>query len=136
MKLKGKKEVKPTWGISFKLWWSFFWRCLLWGGVAGFVLGIIFFILADLVGLNGTLIGIITLNIVFILMSVFVFKRILAKRYKSFQILLIQDDDMPSWKIEEMEEAIAAEEKEGEGAIEEAVVDQEEEKAEEEKKED
>ena len=101
MKLKGKKKVNVTWTIASKIWWGFFWRFVLWGMPPGFFVAILVAGIGKVFGFNAGVIGLITWVIVWILVGIFVFKRILTKNYRDFQIFLIADDDEIPWGIEE-----------------------------------
>lgn len=100
MELKDKKMVEPTWGICVRIWWSFFWRCLVWGAIAGLFIATLMAALGRLLGLNAGLVGTCVLSIVFALIGIVVFKRILIKKYKTFEILLVQEEEKSMWKTE------------------------------------
>ena len=97
MKLKGKRKVNVTWAIALKIWWSFSWRSVLWGIPPGLCVAILVALIGKIFGLNPGVVGLITWVIVWMLVGILVFKRILINNYRTFQILLIADDENIPW---------------------------------------
>ena len=88
------EKVEVTYGNASRVWWSFFWRVTLFGAMFGFVLGFIGVftigpfvepetgrkIIAPILGYLGA-----------ILVSIWVFKKILSKKFKTFSVALIKE---------------------------------------------
>lgn len=90
--------VTPTWGIAFRVWWTFVWKGLLFGFIAGLVGGLIGGILAGILGpilgfqankLGGLLGGIFGF-IGGLIVSLWILKGILNAEYKDFKIVLMK----------------------------------------------
>lgn len=90
------EEVSVTWMHAARVWWSFFWRMMLWtmpSAVAvGFVVGIAFAITGTpiepyeiLMQLIGGLIG--------VFFSVLAMKVVLSKRFNGYRLALVKIDD-------------------------------------------
>ena len=81
------REVELNWERAIKVWWSLFWRGVLFGGIAGFIAGFIVGFLGapNLGGLAGLVVG--------IPIGMWVVKIILAKSYSDFRLTLVSLDD-------------------------------------------
>ena len=88
------EKVEVTYGNTLRVWWSFFWRASLFGTIFGSVLG---FIGAFTVGpfvepeTGRNIIAPILGSLGGILASIWVFKKILSKKYKTFSVALIKE---------------------------------------------
>jgi hypothetical protein len=85
-------EVEVTWGHALKVWWSIFWRAVLFGAIAGFVAGFIVGVIGGVAGTDHDLI--IRLSslaglIVSIPVWIWVVKVVLTKKYSNFRIALV-----------------------------------------------
>ena len=88
------EKVEVTYGNASRVWWSFIWRVTLFGVMFGFVLGFIGVftigpfvepetgrkIIAPILGYLGA-----------IPVSIWVFKKILSKKFKTFSVALIKE---------------------------------------------
>ena len=88
------EKVEVTYGNASRVWWSFFWRAMLFGTIFGFVLGFIGAftigpfvepetgqkIIAPILGFLGA-----------VPVSIWVFKKILSKKFKNFSVALIKE---------------------------------------------
>jgi ABC-type antimicrobial peptide transport system permease subunit len=81
------QEVELTWGRAIKVWWSLAWRGLLFGGLAGFVAGMIVGVLGG-EPIHGSLAGFV----MGIPIGMWVVKIILAKSFSDFRLALIPID--------------------------------------------
>ena len=94
-------ELEITWGRTFRVWWAYLWRNLLFialSVVAGFVLGaIIGFILAAF-GASAKTIQLVVTPLSFILgmvISVIPLKMILGKNFGEFRVALVKNEPSP-----------------------------------------
>ncbi len=88
------EKVEVTYGNTLRIWWSYFWRVLLFSTILGVVLGFIGAftigpfvdpetgrkIIAPILGYLGS-----------IPVSIWVFKEILSKKFETFSVALIQE---------------------------------------------
>ena len=87
------EKVEVTWGNTLKVWWSYIWRCTVFSLISaailaflgGFVVGTMG--KAELGGIVGSILGFIA----YILVSIWVLKKILGKKYKEFSVALIKE---------------------------------------------
>jgi len=85
--------LEITYKNVLHIWWSFFWRALLFSVVAGGVLGGIFGFIAGALGVNLELIGQVAGILGYLIsipVSIFVFKRALEKKYRDFSVAFIK----------------------------------------------
>lgn len=85
-------KIQVTWGHAINIWWSLSWRILLFGGLAGFALGLLFGIVGTVTGADDNLIqtwseigGIL----VSIPVGIWVVKTILNKDFRKYRITLV-----------------------------------------------
>ncbi|MDH3830267.1 MAG: hypothetical protein OEV12_02370 [Gammaproteobacteria bacterium] len=86
------EEIQVTWGYAIKIWWSLTWRVALFGGLAGFALGLLFGLFgaatgtADEVVYSWVQIGgmLVTIPV-----GIWVVKSILNKDFKKYRIILV-----------------------------------------------
>lgn len=86
------EKVQVTWANAIYVWWSFVWRCVLFGGIAGALLGGIGGAVAALIGrgeLAGTVGGILG-YLISIPVSVWALKTVLSMQYKNFSVALVR----------------------------------------------
>jgi len=85
-------EIQVTWGHAIKIWWSLTWRILLFGGIAGFALGLLFGIFGTATDTNDNLIQTWTEiggMLVSIPIGIWVVKTILNKDFRKYRIILV-----------------------------------------------
>jgi hypothetical protein len=85
--------LEITYKNVLHIWWSFFWRASLFSFVAGGVLGGIFGFIAGSLGVNLELIGQVARILGYLIsipVSIFVFKRVLEKKYRDFSVAFIK----------------------------------------------
>ena len=85
-------EIQVTWGHAIKIWWSLTWRILLFGGIAGFALGLLFAIFGTATGADDNLIQTwaeIGGMLVSIPIGIWVVKTILNKDFRKYRIILV-----------------------------------------------
>ncbi|MDG1463440.1 MAG: hypothetical protein P8R04_07670 [Gammaproteobacteria bacterium] len=85
-------KVEVTWSNSIKVWWSFFWRATLFGGIAGALAG---GIAGGILGAMGKLELIesaasIIGYVVWVPISMWCVKTVLSKDYKDFSTCLVK----------------------------------------------
>jgi uncharacterized membrane protein len=88
-------EVELTLNRVVKVWWSLFWRGVLFGGGSGFLLGFI-------IGFGGALIGIprqtgealatLATFLVGVPIGILIIRTVLRKRFSDFRIALVADE--------------------------------------------
>lgn len=84
------EEIKPTWGIVIKVWWSIVWRAGIIMGAVGFLIG--FF--GAIKGLSQPEIQFwagLTTNILAIPVGIYLLKLVLNKKYKTFRVAIIRE---------------------------------------------
>lgn len=86
------EEIQVTWWHAIKIWWSLTWRVVLFGGLAGFALGLLFGVFGAVAGTEDDLIelwGQIGGMLVSIPVAIWAVKSILNKDFKSYRIILV-----------------------------------------------
>jgi hypothetical protein len=84
--------IEVTWGRAAKVWWSLLWRTLLFGGLAGMLIGAVF---GGVMGAFGTppqeIAGLTTLLglAVGIPVGIWVVRNVLSKSWSDFRIVLV-----------------------------------------------
>jgi len=85
--------IEPTWEIAAKVWWAFIWRSALFSILIGIGLGMIVGFFGVIVGLPpGFMVSLSSLLgiVLGVSVSVWAMKMVLNKKFKQFQIVLIQ----------------------------------------------
>jgi len=90
-----RHEIKATWGIAFKVWWSMLWRTLIFvfgaSFIASFILGFILRLtVGDIPQQYGAIIGGVTGFAVSFPIMLWIYKTILNKSYKNFRITIVE----------------------------------------------
>jgi len=86
------EEIQVTWGYAIKIWWSLTWRVALFGGLAGFALGLLFGLFGSATGTADEVIhswGQISGMLVSIPVAIWAVKSILNKDFKKYRIILV-----------------------------------------------
>ena len=86
------QEVEITWGRAFKVWWSLFWRGVLFGGLAGFVAGFIIGFVGILAGIEREVIDLLSTIAGFLVsipIGIWVVKWVLGKKFSDFRFALV-----------------------------------------------
>ena len=87
------EKVEVTYGNTLRVWWSFVWRVMLFSIILGAVLGFIGGFIVGAMGkpeLGGVVGGILG-YLGSIPVSIWVLKKILSKKYKTFSVALITE---------------------------------------------
>ncbi len=93
-----EQYLEMTWARVLTIWWAYLWRAVLAGFIVGLVIGFIIGVMAGVMGtyqtnpagvgsiisIFGALAGAVT--------SVYMLKRVLAKQFKDFRIVLIPNE--------------------------------------------
>ncbi len=84
-------RIEVTWQNTLIIWWSFLWRTILLGALVGAVLGFIGGVIVGVMGRPdwGGPVGAVLGYLGSIPVSLYVFRKILQKRYKKFSIWLV-----------------------------------------------
>lgn len=87
------EKIEVTWGATLRVWWSYVWRVMLFGGILGFILGFIGGVVVGVIGKPelGSRVGAVLGYIGSIPVSIWVLKKILNKKYKEFSVALINE---------------------------------------------
>lgn len=86
-------EIDPTYLIATRVWWAWCWRAILLALGSSFLLGLVFGIIGNVVGLDKNTIASLGGIIGFFLgifFSIFVMKKILCKSFGSFRITVMK----------------------------------------------
>ena len=86
------EEIAVTWRHAIKIWWSLTWRIVLFGGLAGFALGLLFGLFGAVTGTADEVIhswGQISGMLVSIPVAIWAVKSILNKDFKKYRIILV-----------------------------------------------
>lgn len=84
-------KIEVTWSHTVPIWWSYFWRCILFSTLVGLISVIIGGVIVgamgkpDMGGMVGGILGFLGS----IPVSIYVMKVILNKKYNNFSIALI-----------------------------------------------
>ena len=94
-KEKFMDKVEVNWNVTLQVWWSYIWRCTVFAMILGLVLGFIGGIVVALIGKPelGAAVGGVLGHLVSITVSIYVMKVILNKKFKTFTIALIKNDN-------------------------------------------
>jgi hypothetical protein len=85
------EEIKVTWLHAIQIWWSITWRVVIFGGLAGLVLGLLFGIVGATSGADDDAIhlwGQIGGMLVSIPVGIWAVKTILGKEFPKYRIVL------------------------------------------------
>lgn len=87
--------VEVTWGRAFKVWWSIAWRSMLFGLLASIGFGLLWGVLAQLLGLGsgGMLFGSLLGFVLGVLIAIWAVRAVLYKRYSDFSVVCIANED-------------------------------------------
>lgn len=86
------EEIKVTWGHALRIWWSLVWRVLVFGGIAGLLLGLLAGIAGAVAGIEDAVIaGYVEIGgmLVSIPVGIWVVKIILGKEFSKFRVALV-----------------------------------------------
>jgi flagellar biosynthesis protein FliQ len=86
------EEIKVTWLHAVKIWWSLAWRVLVFGGLAGFLLGLLVGIVGAVTGIENDTIqawGQIGGMLVSIPVGIWAVKVILTREFPKFRVVLV-----------------------------------------------
>jgi hypothetical protein len=86
------EEIKITWGYATRIWWSLAWRVLVFGGLAGFLLGLLIGLLGAASNIDSDIIhawGQIGGMLVSIPVGIWAVKAILSKDFAKYRIVLV-----------------------------------------------
>lgn len=90
--------IEVTWSMAFRVWWSFFWRAMLFGMLAAFGVGAIIGVLGAITGADrmavATLSGFLSLIIGFVF-TFWAMKKVLYKRFSEFSVVCIANEPEP-----------------------------------------
>lgn len=85
-------EVEITWGKVAKVWWSFVWRSILYGLLAGIVPGFIIGLIGAIAHIDKSItlpLCLIAGSLIGISVGLWVTKKVLQNKYKDFRIALV-----------------------------------------------
>jgi len=90
------ERIEPTRQLALKVWWAFIWRAIVFAVLSGFLIGIVFGVLALVVradpeamsGVSGLLGLVLGIGV-----SVEVMFRVLKKKFDGFEVALIRSED-------------------------------------------
>jgi len=87
------EKVEVTWKKTLRVWWSYVWRCMIFSMILGAILGFIGGVVVAMMGKPemGGIVGGVLGYIGTIPVSIYVLKKILDKKYKSFSVALISE---------------------------------------------
>jgi hypothetical protein len=92
---KGFKLIPVTWKHALKVWWSIVWRTLIYGFMAGFLIGFFAGITLSGLGLSlekyQNLLNLLS-SLVLILIQIGIIKYVLSKKYPDFRVALIKEE--------------------------------------------
>lgn len=87
-------EVELTLNRVVKVWWSLFWRGVLFGGGSGFILGFIIGLGGAVMGLPrqaGETLAMLATILVGIPIGIWIIRTVLRKKFSDFRIALVTD---------------------------------------------
>ena len=86
------EEIKAGWGHALRIWWALVWRVLVFGGIAGFLIGLLAGIVGAVTGIEDDAItGYIEISsmLVSIPVGIWAVKVILGKEFSKFRVVLV-----------------------------------------------
>ena len=89
------QKIEVTYSHTLRVWWSYVWRTVLFSAILGAVLGFIGGFIVGFMGRSdmGGLVGGVLGYLGSIPVSIWVFKKILNKKYKTFSVALVTEDN-------------------------------------------
>lgn len=87
------ERLEPTRSLALKVWWAFIWRCALGAIVLGFLIGLALGLLAETAGFGRKALGAfnaLASLLVGAAVSVEMMYRVLNKKFRDFEIALVQ----------------------------------------------
>jgi hypothetical protein len=87
------QELEVTWARTLRIWWSYVWRCGLYGGLLGLLLGFVGGVVVALMGRPdlSALVGGIWGYLGAIPISIIMLRNILRKRFPEFTVRLVRN---------------------------------------------
>jgi len=87
--------VEVTWDKALRIWWSYFWRVLVFSLLLVSILAIVGAVIFFSLGMPevGRKYGVIIAQLSTIPVSIWVFKKILRKRFNGYSVALIENDN-------------------------------------------
>lgn len=83
-------SLKPDWDISLKVWWSLFWRQILYCGVgAGIIGGVLGVVLGEILKCDGVKLSGMFGFLSAVPISIWIVKTVLNIKYKDFKIVIV-----------------------------------------------
>lgn len=90
--------IEVTWSMAFRVWWSFFWRAMVFGLLAGMGIGIVIGFLGAVIGADkaavSSLSGLLGLVVGFVI-TFWAVKKVLYKRFSEFSVVCIANEPEP-----------------------------------------
>lgn len=88
--------IEVTWGMAFRVWWSVFWRSVVFILLASIGIGFLFGFIGAMLGMPPTGGVLLLIQLLGFLagvgISVWIFKKILYKRYSGFSVVCIANE--------------------------------------------
>ena len=86
------EEIRANWGHAIRIWWSLVWRVLLFGGIAGFLLGLLAGVVGATTGIeDDALAAYVEIGgvLVSIPVGIWAVKVILGRDFRKFRVVLV-----------------------------------------------
>jgi uncharacterized membrane protein YeaQ/YmgE (transglycosylase-associated protein family) len=88
------ERIEVTWLLALKVWWSYTWRSVILGLIGSFIPTFFIGFIGAVVGVPkepiSVICGIIG-GVIGLIISIYVMKKILSKKYKAFSVALIKE---------------------------------------------
>lgn len=89
--------IEVTWSMAFRVWWSFFWRAMLFSILGSFGIGFVLGIFGAVLGIKPVTGALsIILGMVFgFVVTFWAMKKVLYKRFSEFSVVCIANEPEP-----------------------------------------
>lgn len=89
--------IEVTWSMAFRVWWSFFWRAMLFSVLGSFGIGFVLAIIGTALGIKPVTSGLaLILGLVFgFVVTFWAMKKVLYKRFSEFSVVCIANEPDP-----------------------------------------
>ncbi len=92
------KLVEVTWQRTLKVWWSIFWRSIVYGMMAGLIIGFLGGFILKTLGLsfqeNKPIFDLLGM-VAGVLIQIGIIKYVLSKKYQNFRVALVKKETQP-----------------------------------------
>ncbi|BDX04711.1 hypothetical protein [Planctobacterium marinum] len=89
------EEIQVTWKWTVKVWWSWFWRAMLWTFPTAFAVGFVIGMASAIMGLNTSEIGTYSQllgGLIGLFFGIYALKVVLTKKFNGYRLALVKTE--------------------------------------------